>query len=133
MELRTTSSTTVCSPLKDRSLLVLKVITGIDLSYLADLPTDVVNEGRRVAENLSHLQEKDQEKSRTHLISQRRKALLKVYVSTCDYLIGALTSIYQLRADLLQALRVSTLPDEELVEYLAQLQRNFAGTMSSTL
>jgi hypothetical protein len=54
------------------------LMLGINLSLLADLPPDVVEEGRRVAAHLSQLKEKDQERSRTHLISQRRKVMLKV-------------------------------------------------------
>jgi DNA mismatch repair protein MSH4 len=51
--------------------------TGIDLSYLADLPQDVTDEGRRVAELLSRMEARDEARSRTHAVSQRRKALLK--------------------------------------------------------
>jgi hypothetical protein len=51
---------------------------GIDLSQLADLPPDVVREGRRVAEHLSSLAKADQERSQSNRVAQRRKALLQV-------------------------------------------------------
>jgi hypothetical protein len=53
-------------------------LLGLDLSLLADLPPDVIIEGDRVAKYLSKVETDDQARSRSHLISRRRKLLLKV-------------------------------------------------------
>lgn len=53
-------------------------MAGLDLARLADLPEDVVTEGRRVAINLTELEEREQRESHTSKIATRRKALLRV-------------------------------------------------------
>lgn len=51
---------------------------GLDLARLADLPNDVLAEGRRVAEALSEMEERQEQDSRSNKVSIRRKALLRV-------------------------------------------------------
>ncbi|KZT68826.1 hypothetical protein DAEQUDRAFT_751159 [Daedalea quercina L-15889] len=88
---------------------------GLELARLADLPDDVVEEGRRIAEGLQDLQERQQQDSRTNKVAIRRRALLR------------------LRAQLTQAFEHSTLPDEELATYLGRLQRDVTQTLKQTL
>ncbi|KAI0935607.1 hypothetical protein AcV5_003986 [Taiwanofungus camphoratus] len=88
---------------------------GLDLARLADLPEDVVTEGRRVAINLTELEEREQRESHTSKIATRRKALLR------------------LRTQLTQALDHSSLPDEELAAYLARFQKDIAKVLHETL
>ena len=57
-------------------------MTGIDLARLADLPSDVLVEGRRVAESLAILQKNHEESSESRKIANRRKALLRVIPSS---------------------------------------------------
>lgn len=51
---------------------------GLELARLADLPDDVLKEGRWVAEDLHHLQNRQEEDSRTNKVTIRRRALLRV-------------------------------------------------------
>ncbi|KAH9923367.1 muts domain V-domain-containing protein [Fomitopsis serialis] len=51
---------------------------GLELARLADLPEDVLDEGRRVALGLQSLQERQQQDSQTNKVAIRRKALLRV-------------------------------------------------------
>ena len=51
---------------------------GLELARLADLPTDVLTEGQRVATTLAETEAQDKEQSQTSKISIRRKALLRV-------------------------------------------------------
>ncbi|KDR68697.1 hypothetical protein GALMADRAFT_146051 [Galerina marginata CBS 339.88] len=81
---------------------------GIELARLADLPADVLVEGRRVAEKLAALQTMHEESSDGHQIAVRRKALLR------------------LRTQLLQACEHSTLPDQELLAYIGRFQADIA-------
>ena len=68
---------------------IITGMTGIDLARLADLPLDVLVEGRRVAERLAILQKSHEESSETRKIANRRKALLRVIpssvTSSCVY------------------------------------------------
>jgi len=54
------------------------LISGIELARLADLPADVLSEAKRVAEQLSSLQARNEESRESHKVSIRRKALLRV-------------------------------------------------------
>ena len=66
----------------------LSIISGIDLARLADLPSDVLVESRRVAERLAVLQKSHEESSESRKIANRRKALLRVtpsVTSSCVY------------------------------------------------
>ncbi|KAJ7353331.1 muts domain V-domain-containing protein [Mycena albidolilacea] len=81
---------------------------GLELARLADLPQDVLAEGKRVAENLAALHARHEEKSESSKISMRRKALLR------------------LRTQLTQALDHSALPDEELLAYIGRFQVDIA-------
>jgi hypothetical protein len=51
---------------------------GLELARLADLPNDVMVEGRRVATTLAALHARQHEESESRKISTRRKALLRV-------------------------------------------------------
>ncbi|EMD41395.1 hypothetical protein CERSUDRAFT_41819 [Gelatoporia subvermispora B] len=88
---------------------------GLDLMRLADLPEDVLTEARRVATNLSELEAQEQRESQTNKVAIRRKALLR------------------LKTQLTQALEHSTLPEEDLVAYLARLQKDVTKTLHETL
>ncbi|OCH88996.1 hypothetical protein OBBRIDRAFT_888728 [Obba rivulosa] len=88
---------------------------GLDLMRLADLPEDVLAEARRVATNLSELEAQEQRESQTNKVSIRRKALLR------------------LKTQLTQALEHSTLPDEDLVAYLARAQKDITKALHDTL
>ena len=57
-------------------------LIGIDLARLADLPLDVLVESRRVAERLTVLQTRQEESSESRKIAIRRKALLRVILSS---------------------------------------------------
>ncbi|KAF7373569.1 MutS 4 [Mycena sanguinolenta] len=81
---------------------------GLELARLADLPNDVLVEGKRVAKKLAALHARRQEKSESSRIAMRRKALLR------------------LRTQLTQALDHSALPDEELLAYIGRFQVDIA-------
>ncbi|KAJ7079998.1 muts domain V-domain-containing protein [Mycena belliarum] len=81
---------------------------GLELARLADLPKDVLTEGRRVAKNLAALHARHEEDSESSKIAMRRKALLR------------------LRTQLTQALDHSALPDEELLAYVGRFQVDIA-------
>ncbi|KAF8192659.1 muts domain V-domain-containing protein [Mycena galopus ATCC 62051] len=81
---------------------------GLELARLADLPQDVLAEGKRVAKNLAALHARHKEKSESSKIATRRKALLR------------------LRTQLTQALDHSALPDEELLAYIGRFQVDIA-------
>ena len=93
---------------------------GLDLAQLADLPSAVLSEARRVAEVLNDQQERDKEQSRSSKISIRRKAFLRVcpfhlfittlskmilfiVLSSCEHSLGRLstTPLYPTRSSLL--------------------------------
>ncbi|KAG5634921.1 hypothetical protein H0H81_000324 [Sphagnurus paluster] len=80
----------------------------LDLARLADLPDDVLAEGKRVAETLTALDAKHEEESESSRAAIRRKALLR------------------LRTQLNQALDHSALPDQELRDYLRRFQDDIA-------
>ncbi|TEB26336.1 hypothetical protein FA13DRAFT_1692416 [Coprinellus micaceus] len=82
---------------------------GLELARLADLPSDILQEGRRVAEKLAELQKKQEEESEGSQIALRRKVLLR------------------LRTQLKQVLNHSTLPDEDLLEYLKRFNGDIAN------
>jgi DNA mismatch repair protein MSH4 len=54
------------------------ILIGLELARLADLPEDVLTEGRRMAEKLTALHAKRQGESESGKISARRNALLRV-------------------------------------------------------
>ena len=56
----------------------LHLSAGLELARLADLPDDVLREGRHIAEGLQDLQERQEQDSRTNKVAIRRKALLRV-------------------------------------------------------
>ncbi|KAF8641530.1 hypothetical protein AX16_009908 [Volvariella volvacea WC 439] len=87
---------------------------GLDLARLADLPKDVLIEGKRVAELLTKLQTKDEAQSESNKIAMRRKALLR------------------LRNQLAQVLNHSALPDQDLLPYLARFQQDIAKLFMRT-
>lgn len=79
---------------------------GLELARLADLPSDVLTEAKRVSSNLSALHARSEKDSESSQITTRRKALLR------------------LRTQLKQALDHSMLPDEELLTYIGRFQRD---------
>ncbi|KAJ3510448.1 hypothetical protein NLJ89_g4672 [Agrocybe chaxingu] len=81
---------------------------GIELARLADLPLDVLAEGKRVAEKLTALQTRREESSESNKIALRRKALLR------------------LRTQLTQAYEYSALPDQDLLTYIGRFQADIA-------
>lgn len=88
---------------------------GLELARLADLPADVLTEGQRVATSLAETEARDKEQSRSSKTSIRRKALLR------------------LRAQLIQVLDHSELPEKELLAYLARLQKDITKVLRDTL
>ncbi|KAI0089898.1 muts domain V-domain-containing protein [Irpex rosettiformis] len=88
---------------------------GLDLARLADLPEDVLIEARRVSEKLTEIEERKKEESKFNKVAVRRKAMLR------------------LKHQLTQVLDHSNLPDEELVDYLARMQKEFARVLQKTL
>ncbi|KAI0044058.1 hypothetical protein FA95DRAFT_1497685 [Auriscalpium vulgare] len=88
---------------------------GIDLARLADLPHDVLVNGRTNAVRLAELEAQQHESSDSSKMAIRRKALLK------------------LRTQLRQALDHSTLPPEDLRKYLARLQKDITKTLHENL
>ncbi|KAF8168490.1 muts domain V-domain-containing protein [Crassisporium funariophilum] len=81
---------------------------GVELARLADLPADVLVEGKRVAEHLAALQSRHEESSESSKIAIRRKALLR------------------LRTQLIQAYEHSALPDQDLLDYIGRFQTDIA-------
>ena len=69
--------------------------SGLELARLADLPPDVLIEGRRVAASLADLEKRDEERSQTSKIAIRRKALLRVKLEHTD---GCSSSIQMLNS-----------------------------------
>ena len=57
----------------------VQAFTGLDLACLADLPQDVLEDGKTIAMKLAALEEKKQDESQTTKIAIRRKALLRVF------------------------------------------------------
>ena len=55
---------------------------GLELARLADLPSDVIEEGRRVANALADLHARREEESQTTIMATRRRALLKVCLAS---------------------------------------------------
>jgi len=115
---------------------------GLDLARLADFPEYVLTEGRRIAENLSELEEREQQESRTNKIAIRRKALLRVSLLTSFTHLESDTDetltvsgflCLQLRTQLTQALDHSSLPDEDLAAYLARFQKEITQVLHDTL
>ncbi|GJE94158.1 MutS family DNA mismatch repair protein [Phanerochaete sordida] len=88
---------------------------GLDLARLADLPADVISEARRVSERLTAIEAKKNEESRSTKVAVRRKALLR------------------LKTQLTQALDHSTLPDEDLIAYVARFQTDIMRVLQETL
>ncbi|KAH7884107.1 muts domain V-domain-containing protein [Phlebopus sp. FC_14] len=87
---------------------------GLELARLADLPPDIIEEGRRVATTLADLHARQEEESQTNILAVHRRAVLK------------------LRAQLTQALDYSALPEEELVSHLARLQKDLIKVFQET-
>jgi len=81
---------------------------GLELAKLADLPNDVLAEGKNVATSLAAMDAQYQEESRTSKVAARRKALLR------------------LRMQLTQALNHSALPEDELLAYISRFQTDLA-------
>ncbi|KAF7344644.1 MutS 4 [Mycena venus] len=77
---------------------------GLELARLADLPQDVLAEGKRVAKYLATLDARHDMDSESSKIAMKRRALLR------------------LRTQLTQALDHSALPDKELLEYIGNFQ-----------
>ncbi|GLB36707.1 putative mutS family domain IV [Lyophyllum shimeji] len=81
---------------------------GLELARLADLPDDVLAEGKRIAETLAALHAKDEADSESNQAAMKRTALLR------------------LRTQLTQAYEHSALPDPELRAYLRRFQEDIA-------
>ncbi|PFH48211.1 hypothetical protein AMATHDRAFT_150385 [Amanita thiersii Skay4041] len=81
---------------------------GLELARLADLPEDVLVEGRSVAKVLRALHTQHERASESGKIFTRRRALIR------------------LRTQLTQALEHSALPEEDLLEYIGRFQKEVA-------
>lgn len=84
---------------------------GLELARLADLPEDVLVEGREVAEKLAALHTRQEKESESGKISARRRVLLRVRTQLC------------------QALDHSLLPEEDLLDYVGQIQKDMASLL----
>lgn len=63
-----------------QGVLNILILIGLELARLADLPEDILTEGRKMAEKLTALHAKRQGESESGKISARRKALLRVKI-----------------------------------------------------
>lgn len=63
-------------------------MTGLELSRLADLPLDVIEEGRQVAYHLAEHEERNVELSRATRFARRRRAILEVPLAHFRHLDG---------------------------------------------
>ena len=72
------------------------------------MPVDVLREGQRVAETLNALQKRQEEESEGSQIAMRRKVLLR------------------LQTQLKQVYEHSTLPDDDLLDYLKRFHTDIA-------
>jgi len=61
-----------------RMFTTITFLTGLELARLADFPSDILEESRRVAERLAALRKRQEEESEGTQIAIRRKALLRV-------------------------------------------------------
>jgi len=88
---------------------------GLQLARLADLPDDVLSEAARVTELMEEEHSARKASSEAGRIAQRRKVLLR------------------LRTQLTQAVEHSMLPDRELLEHFARIQRETVSALRDTL
>jgi hypothetical protein len=61
---------------------------GLELARLADLPSDVIAEGSRIAVKLTELEGQYQRESKSNKITERRKAFLRVLAYWHLFLVG---------------------------------------------
>ncbi|KAG8891086.1 MutS protein msh4 [Tulasnella sp. 332] len=87
---------------------------GLEMGRLADLPSDMLIEARRVAESLAAMEEEGRQASKSTRIQVRRKAML------------------QLKTELTQALEHSALPPDALAAYLLSLQKRIVTLVVET-
>ncbi|KIM51244.1 hypothetical protein SCLCIDRAFT_143691 [Scleroderma citrinum Foug A] len=87
---------------------------GLQLARLADLPHDVMEEGKKVATALADLHAQQERESESNVLAIHRRAVLK------------------LRTQLTQAFEHCALPDSELVSYLARFQKNLIRVFHET-
>ncbi|KZV60597.1 hypothetical protein PENSPDRAFT_759914 [Peniophora sp. CONT] len=88
---------------------------GLELARLADLPPDVLAEGKRVSYRLTELDEMQNQESEASKVAIRRRALLK------------------LRDQLNQVHDHSALPPQELIAYLTRIQQDVVKTLRENL
>ena len=120
---------------------------GLQLAKLADLPDDVLSEAARVTELLEEKHSAEKASSEAGRIARRRKDFLRVItISPNPRLLlpvrrfilvahfGAISAlISQLRTQLTQAVEHSMLPDQELLEHFARIQREMVAALHDTL
>ena len=108
---------------------------GVELARLADLPPDVLVEGKRVAEKLHALQTQQEGASESAKTAVKRKALLRVIDLPLGWPMALIIDLVfhtrvpgnmQLRTQLVQAYEHSALPDRELMAYVGRFQRDIA-------
>ncbi|KAF9648246.1 hypothetical protein BDM02DRAFT_3096843 [Thelephora ganbajun] len=88
---------------------------GLQLAKLADLPGDVLCEAARITELMEEKRSVKKASSEAWRVTQRRKVFLR------------------LRTQLTQAVEHSTLPDRELLEHFARIQRETVASLRDTL
>lgn len=54
---------------------------GLELARLADLPSDVIEEARRISNALADLHARREKESETSITAMRRRAVLKVRIA----------------------------------------------------
>ena len=119
---------------------------GLQLAKLADLPDDVLSEAARVTELLEKKHSTERASSEAGRIAQRRKVFLQVMIAPPSLLLSpwyfvlvthfntaSRSHLAQLRTQLTQAVEHSTLPDRELLEHFARIQRETVAALRDTL
>jgi DNA mismatch repair protein MSH4 len=118
---------------------LLKLIIGLQLARLADLPKDAVTHAGKIASDLSTESARGHKSSESCKVARRRKAVLKVCCDawkrprTFDTPILTFTTNSQMRTTLTQAFERSGLPDREFLAYLTSLQEKLTRELADNL
>jgi DNA mismatch repair protein MSH4 len=118
---------------------LLKLIIGLQLARLADLPKDALTHAGKIAGDLSGEAAQGHESSESCKVARRRKAVLKVCfgiwkrLRNFDVSNFDLSTNSQMRTTLTQAFEHSRLPDREFLAYLISLQEKLTRELADNL
>ena len=98
---------------------------------MADLPSDVLIEAKRVATRLSELEAAKKEDSASSRLALRRKAMLRVCSVFLAKIMLCTNLCAKLQNQLTQCLEYSELPDRELLAYIGRLQKDITQILRS--